>query len=86
MVAMWAEKEMRNLRRMRNAHLPCPIPVEVWAVDSGKVFCLLFYFLPLSNCWQQLQISVNGCKNVQFQKIDQNFWNIVTLDSVWNQH
>merc|ERR1719159_728456 len=29
MVAMWAEKEMRNLRRMRNAHLPCPIPVEV---------------------------------------------------------
>merc|ERR1719174_701585 len=29
MVAMWAEKEMRNLRRMRNAKLPCPIPVEV---------------------------------------------------------
>jgi RIO kinase 1 len=29
MVAMWAEKEMRNLRRMRNANLPCPIPVEV---------------------------------------------------------
>jgi RIO kinase 1 len=29
MVAMWAEKEMRNLRRMRNAHLPCPIPAEV---------------------------------------------------------
>lgn len=29
MVRMWAEKEMRNLRRLRNAGIPCPEPIAV---------------------------------------------------------
>ncbi|KAI0917266.1 hypothetical protein AcV5_007780 [Taiwanofungus camphoratus] len=29
MVRLWAEKEMRNLRRLRAAGIPCPEPVEV---------------------------------------------------------
>ena len=29
MVRVWAEKEMRNLKRLRAAGIPCPEPVEV---------------------------------------------------------
>lgn len=29
MVRMWAEKEMRNLRRLVAANIPCPEPIEV---------------------------------------------------------
>lgn len=29
MVRLWAEKEMRNLKRLRTAGIPCPEPVEV---------------------------------------------------------
>lgn len=29
MVRMWAEKEMRNLKRLVAADIPCPEPVEV---------------------------------------------------------
>ncbi|KAL5524307.1 RIO1 [Sanghuangporus sanghuang] len=29
MVRMWAEKEMRNLRRLATAGIPCPAPIEV---------------------------------------------------------
>jgi RIO kinase 1 len=27
MVKLWAEKEMRNLKRLRNANIPCPEPL-----------------------------------------------------------
>jgi len=29
MVRLWAEKELRNLRRLRAANIPCPEPLEV---------------------------------------------------------
>jgi RIO kinase 1 len=29
MVRLWAEKELRNLRRLRGAGIPCPEPLEV---------------------------------------------------------
>lgn len=29
MVKLWAEKEMRNLKRLRSAGVPCPEPLEV---------------------------------------------------------
>jgi RIO kinase 1 len=29
MVRLWAEKELRNLRRLRAAGIPCPEPLEV---------------------------------------------------------
>lgn len=29
MVRLWAEKELRNLRRLRAAEIPCPEPLEV---------------------------------------------------------
>jgi RIO kinase 1 len=38
MVRLWAEKEMRNLRRMRGAGLKCPQPIEV----RGNVLVMEF--------------------------------------------
>lgn len=29
MVRLWAEKEMRNLKRLKAADIPCPEPLEV---------------------------------------------------------
>jgi RIO kinase 1 len=29
MVRVWAEKEMRNLKRLSVANIPCPDPLEV---------------------------------------------------------
>jgi RIO kinase 1 len=29
MVRLWAEKEMRNLKRLKTAGIPCPDPFEV---------------------------------------------------------
>lgn len=29
MVRLWAEKEMRNLKRLVSAGIPCPEPIEV---------------------------------------------------------
>jgi RIO kinase 1 len=29
MVRLWAEKEMRNLKRLQTAGIPCPEPIEV---------------------------------------------------------
>lgn len=47
LVKLWAEKEMRNLRRMRNAGLNCPAPIEV----RNNVLVMSF-FGPDQQSWQ----------------------------------
>ncbi len=61
MVRLWAEKELRNLRRLRAAGIPCPEPLEVrenvlvmsflgdkegWCAESMYCFILPDFMLP----------------------------------------
>lgn len=52
MVRLWAEKEMRNLRRLVTAGIPCPEPVEVREnvlvmgfIGDKDGWCVLFFLL-----------------------------------------
>lgn len=45
MVKLWAEKEMRNLKRLRLANIPCPEPVEL------RMHVLLMTFIGNAQGW-----------------------------------
>ena len=45
MVKVWAEKEMRNLKRLWNAGIPCPEPLML------RMHVLLMSFIGDKNRW-----------------------------------
>ncbi len=45
MVKVWAEKEMRNLKRLWNAGIPCPEPLML------RMHVLLMTFIGDKNGW-----------------------------------
>jgi len=45
MVKVWAEKEMRNLKRLWNAGIPCPEPLML------RMHVLLMSFIGDKNGW-----------------------------------